>query len=159
MSNQIGQNDFRPQPGRFGVMPQVLTTGPIGGTNFLGGANPLTANATNTFYAGAPPARSMFSRLAMSCVQVPADADGTILASAWKYDASADAAVQLTDTFNLESLVTREGSFLEPLSTATAAQLTFEEGDTLEIRVVSNSAAINTQPSQLVFNAEVVALQ
>ena len=45
------------------------------------------------------------------------------------------------------------------LGTLTDAQLTLEDGDALEIHVVSDSAAIDTQPAGLVFVAEVLVLE
>ena len=159
MSNQIGQNDFRPQPGRFGVMPTQYSSGPIGGANFLGGASPLTANATVVFELGPVTAKSVFSRLAASAVTPPVDADGTTLAYLYKYDASADAAVQISGPLDLQALVTREGALVAPLSTLNINDITFEEGDTLEVHVVNDSAAIDTQPVGLVFNVEMLVQQ
>lgn len=155
----MGLNFFAPKPGRFGVIPAFAKTGQIGGTNFLGGATPLTANATTIFRLGGFGGRRVrFSQLGATVVTVPADADGTILATAVKYDASANSTVTLSANLDLEALVTREESFANPLGTLTDAEITLDVGDTLEIHVVNNSAAINTQPAGLVFTAEVVVL-
>lgn len=149
-----GTNRRAEPSGRFGTLPQLLSTGPIGGANYLGGASPLTANDTTIFPLGAVPVKSMASKLTARALQVPADADGTILAYLFKYDASANAAVQLTGALDLEALVTREGAVAELLSTLTPEEATLEVGDCLEVHVVNNSAAINTQPTGLVFVAE-----
>ncbi len=154
-----GQNDFRPFPGRFGVMIANYSSGPIGGTNFLGGATPLTANGTTIFRLGPVTSPSQFERLVASTTTVPVDADGTILATLRKYDAATDTVVTLSENLNLETLVTREGTAVAQLPTVTVAQLTFNIGDTMEIHVVNNSAAIDTQPVGLVFNVEMVVLR
>lgn len=156
----MSYNFFRPKAGRFGIAPVLVNSGQIGGTNFLGGTSPLTVNNTTIFRLGNVAGRKVqFSSLGASAVTVPADADGSILAYAYKYDASADAAVALTGPLNLEALVTREGSSVPALATASDADLTFDVGDTLEIHVVNNSAAIDTQPAGLVFSAELLVLE
>jgi hypothetical protein len=153
-------NIFAPKPGRFGVMPVQVRTGQIGGANFLGGASPLTANATTIFRLGGTAGRRcQVSRFGATAVTVPADADGTIVATLRKYDASADSAVTLTANLDLETLVTREESSIPYLSTVSEADLTLDTGDALEIHVVSNSAAIDTQPAGLVFVAELLVLE
>lgn len=151
---------FAPKPGRFGVATVQARTGQIGGSNFLGGATPLTANDTTIFRVGGFAGRKVrFSRIGATSTTVPADADGTILAYAKKYDASANDVVTLSESLDLESLVTREETSVNYLSTATDADLTFDTGDALEIHVVNNSAAINTQPAGLVFVAEFLVLE
>lgn len=150
-------NIFAPLPGRFGVLPMYIRSGQIGGANFLGGASPLTANTTTIFRLGGMAGRKcVVSRLGATTVTVPNDADGTIIAKLVKYDASADAAVDVSENLNLEALVTREESFANKLSTATDAQLMLDVGDALEVHVVSNTATIDTQPAGLVFVAEVL---
>lgn len=151
---------FAPKPGRFGVQTVQVRTGQIGGANFLGGASPLTANTTTIFRLGGPAGRKCrVSRFGATTVTVPADADGAITATLRKYDASADAAVTLTANINLEALTTREETSIGVLGTVTDAQLTLDAGDTLEIHVVSDSAAIDTQPAGLVFAAELLVLE
>lgn len=154
-----GQNNFLPGPGRFDVMPVTFTSGPIGGTNYLGGASPLTANQTTIFRLGPVTSPMQFEKFGASVTTVPADADGTIVATLRKYDAVANAAVTLTGTLDLEALTTREGTVVGQLSTVTPTDLTFNVGDTIEVHVVSNSAAIDTQPVGLVFTAEMVVLR
>jgi hypothetical protein len=152
-------NFFAPKPGRFGVQTVQVRSGQIGGANFLGGATPLTANATTIFRIGGMAGRKCrVSRFGATTVTVPADADGTIVATLRKYDASADTPVTLTDNVDLEALVTREESSTAVLGLSDA-DLTLDTGDTLEIHVVSNSAAIDTQPAGLVFVAELLVLE
>lgn len=154
------QNFRRPKPGNFGTDNLIVSSGQIGGANFAGGASPLTANATTVFRLPTPPVRCRLIKLAASVVTVPADADGTILAQAAKYSSSADAQVLISATLDLEALVTREITAVGPLSTATDAGRIFNgTGDALEINVVNNSAAIDTQPAGLVFTALFEQLQ
>lgn len=145
-------NWWQAKPGRLGQATVLCASGQIGGANYLGGASPLTVNNTTTFRLPTPPYKSQFLRLCASVVTVPADADGTILARAMKYDAAADAQVTLSADIDLEALVTRELTRVGILSTATPPQLVFNgTSDALEINVVNNSAAIDTQPAGLVF--------
>ena len=153
-------NFFAPKPGRFGVASTLVQTGQIGGANFLGGATPLTANTTTIFRLGGTAGRKCrVSRFGATTVTVPADADGAITATLRKYDASADTTVTLTGNINLEALVTREETSVAVLGTLTDAQLTLDTGDALEIHVVNDSAAIDTQPAGLVFVAELLVLE
>lgn len=147
------------KPGYFGVQRTYLTSAQIGGTNFQGGASPITANTTNIFRLGAPFTKCAFNGFTATTVTVPSDPDGTMLAYIYKYDASADAAVLISAAIDLEALVTREATRALALSTATDAQLTLDTGDALEIHVVNNSAAITTQPAGLVFVAELLVLE
>lgn len=157
------QNYPKQKPGFFGVQRFTLQTGQIGGADFLGGATPLTANATTIFRAGAPRTKSRFNGMTTTIgVTLPIDADGTVVVKAVKYDASANAAVDLTAaSVNLETanVVLREAVVTGALSSATDAELTFDTGDTLEFHVTSDSAAIDTQPAGIVFVGEFLALE
>lgn len=147
-------NFFRPKPGSFGVETVSIRSGQIGPANFLGGASPLTANATTIFRLGGLGAGTYrFLGAGASALTIPADSDGTILATVQKYNAAGDAAVTLTGNIDLEALVTRKETTASPLSTLTEAQITINPGDTIEVAVVNNSAAIDTQPAGLVFTA------
>lgn len=150
------KNHFSPKPGRFGTMITCVQSAPIGGANYIGGASPLTANTTTTFRLGSFPHKAILSRWSASCLQVPVDADGTILATLQKYSATATAQVQIGAQIDLEALVTRQQTYAGTYTSATDAQLLINEGDTLEVNVVSNSAAIDTQPTQLIFVAELL---
>lgn len=150
-------NFFKPKPGRFGVAPVLVNTGQIGGANYLGGATPLTANASTTFRLGGTAGRRVLvSRFGASVVTVPADADGTITAILQKYNAVTDGTVTLTGTIDLIALVTREQTSIPLLASVTPAQATLGPNDTLEIVVSSDSAAIDTQPAGLVFTVELL---
>lgn len=147
---------FKPKAGRFGVMLQEASVGPIGPANYLGGASPLTANGTTIFRLGAAAAgrAAVFAGGSVSCTTVAADADGTIVGTFVRYRAATDDTVTLTANVDLEALVTREATAVVPLGTLTEAERTFAVGDTLEFHVVNNSAAIDTQPAGLWIKAE-----
>lgn len=147
-------NYRREKPGAFGTAYVTTASGQIGGANYLGGAAPLTVNSTTTFVMPTPPVKARLKSLAAVTVTVPVDADGTILAKACKYNAATDAQVIIGATLDLEALVTREITVVGALSTATDAQRIFNgTSDSLEINVINNSAAIDTQPAGLIFTA------
>lgn len=123
------------------------------------GTATLTANSTTTFVLGGFGRRVRFAGFSVSVTTVPADSDGAITAVVQKYDASADAAVALTSATNLETLTTREERTVAPIGTLTEAQFTLDAGDTLEFVVTNDSAAINTQPTNLVVRATGFALE
>ncbi len=123
------------------------------------GTATITANTTTTFVIGGIDRRMRFADFAISVTTVPADADGTILGVLQKYDASATAAVALTTATDMETLVTRAARTVPAIGTLTEAQITLDRGDTLEFVVTNNSAAINTQPTNLVVRATGYALE
>lgn len=142
----------REKPGQFGTALIQVVSGQIGGADYLGGAAPLTANATTTFRLGTPPVKCRLIKLAASQVTVAADADGTTIARAMKYDAAANAQVQVSADIDLEAATTRELQVAQVYASATDPQRVFNgTTDTLEVNVVNNSAAIGTQPAGLVF--------
>lgn len=145
------RNHRNPAPGEFGTELVSVST--------QAGTSPLTVNGTTIFRLGGFGRRVRFANLVVSCTTVAADADGTILATAYKYDASADAQVALTSSTDLETLTTREAREVVPLATQTDAQLTIDADDTIEVSVVNNSAAINTQPTDLIFRVFGFALE
>lgn len=143
------------KPGQLGVERQFLRTGQIGGANYLGGATPITESGTTIFrLGGLANRRACAVRLSATAVTAAVSAGGTVLAKLVKYDASADAAVDLTGTIDLEALVTREESVAEVLSSVfDTAESVLDAGDALEVHVVATST-IGTQPAGLVFAAE-----
>jgi hypothetical protein len=118
----------------------------------------LTANVTNTHFLGGTNVRSWIARVAASCFTVASDTDGTLLATLKKWDASADAAVTLSSALDLEALTAKECTDFTILSTLTDDQRTLDVGDALYVEIVSNSAAINTQPVGLTFVPELFVL-
>lgn len=136
----------RPKPGRFGFSPAILSSGICGA---------LTANATTKLGIGASPKRACITAVAAVCSTVAADADGTTLATLKKYDASADAAVTLSSALDLEAMTANEASAFTITTTLTDAQRMLDTGDFLYVDVVNNSLAIDTQPVNLIFTAEI----
>lgn len=149
-------NMFTPKPGRFGTATVLCVSGQIGAANYLGGATPLTANTTTTFRMPTPPFKCRFKSIAVSCSTVAVDADGTVLATAQKYNGSAQ--VALTGNIDLEALTARQITTTQ--SNASDPNRIFNgTSDALEVNVVNNSAAIDTQPAGLVFTAAFELLQ
>lgn len=137
-------NIFAPTPGRLGVLPNLL----------VGRCNAAIGNSTTTTYSfGSHPAKCYINRAVVSAGTVPASTSGTILGVIQKYDASADAAVTLTDNVDLEALVAKEGTAVALLSTLTDAQRTLDTGDTLQF-VVTTTNTVTTAAVDLMVNVE-----
>lgn len=137
-------NIFAPTPGRLGVLPNLL----------VGRCSAAIGNSTTTTYSfGSHPAKCYINRAVVSAGTVPASTSGTILGVIQKYDASADAAVTLTDNVDLEALVAKEGTAVALLSTLTDAQRTLDTGDTLQF-VVTTTNTVTTAAVDLMVNVE-----
>lgn len=134
-------------PGRYGVESVFIRSAPIGGTNQIGGASPLTANTTTTFRLGGFHRKVAFLRFSVSCGTVGADSDGTLLARMRKIKTDGTTVVTLSSDINLEALTADVSEKAGRLSTATEAHCTILEGETITVDIVNNSAAINTQPA------------
>ena len=111
--------------------------------------------------AAVPGHRIYVDELFASTFTVPADADGTILLSVFKYDASASSAVALVtgtaasvSTGDLELLTAGKAERLTFDAAVTDDHKTLDHGDFLYASVVNNSAAIDTQPSALCVTAK-----
>lgn len=116
---------------------------------FVSGAVATTANNTNNNRIPTPLRRALVERASVVLSTIGSDADGTILATLYKYDASAAAAVALSSALSLEAAGVATANVvveLPILSTLTDAQRLLDEGDSLYVAVVSNSAAIDTAP-------------
>ena len=148
------------KPGELGVARQFVKSGQIGGTNYLGGTAPLTANGTTIFRLGGLCGRkAMAVRLGATAVTVPVS-PGALTAKLVKYNAVTNAAVDLTQNLDLEALITREEAFVGLLAAVmdTPAAV-IGPNDALEVHVVSDNATISPQPVGLVFTAEVFMLE
>jgi hypothetical protein len=139
-------NFFSPKPGRFGVASTLL----------VGRCNATMANGV-IYNFGSHPAKCVISRAVVSAGTVPVSNAGTITGVLQKYDASANAAVPLTASVNLETLVAHEGTAVALLTTLTDAQKTLDTGDTL--RFVITSGTVDTQPVDLMVNTELLVLE
>jgi len=140
---------FAPKPGRLGVLPNVLA-GRC--------AAAIGDSATTVYNFGGHPARCAISRAVVAAGTVPASTGGTILGVIQKYDASADAAVALTDNVDLEALTAHEGTAVALLSSLTDAQKTLDTGDTLRF-AVTTSSSVTTAAVDLTVNVELLVLE
>jgi len=137
-------NYFAPTPGRLGVLPNLL----------VGRCDAAIGNNTTTTYSfGSHPAKCYINRAVVSAGTVPASTSGTILGVIQKYDASADAAVTLTDNVDLEALTAKEGTAVALLSALTDAQRTLDTGDTIQF-VVTTDNTVTTAAVDLMVNVE-----
>ena len=147
------QKYFSPKVGRFGIMSVVASR--------HAGANPLTANVTTSIYIPTPPGKFILLGAAIVQSTLVIDADGTVLAQITKRKASDDADVVLTAQVDMETTVAvalerQEFALLTSLGTADNIFLT---GDIVKLEVVNNSAAIDTQPIDLMVSVELGYLE
>lgn len=139
-------NSFSPLAGRFGIMPNLLA----------GRCDAAIGNSTTTTYNfGGHPAKCIINRAVVSAGTVPASTSGTILGVLQKYDASADAAVALTDNVDLEALTAHEGTAVTLLTTLTDAQKLLDTGDTVRFVVTTNNT-VTTAAVDLMVNVELL---
>lgn len=139
-------NFFSPLAGRFGIMPNLLA----------GRCDAAIGNSTTTTYNfGGHPAKCIINRAVVSAGTVPASTSGTILGVLQKYDASADAAVALTDNVDLEALTAHEGTAVTLLTTLTDAQKLLDTGDTVRFVVTTNNT-VTTAAVDLMVNVELL---
>lgn len=140
---------FSPKPGRFGVMPVIISTGVLGD---------FTANTDTPFYIPVPEGDYYFASANYQTVTVPADSDGVITALVKKYRAVENDEVTLSVALDLELAVTRERL---PFSLAgiTDINRVLHTGDTLLVDVTNDSAALTTQHVNAFFVVELYALR
>lgn len=141
---------FRPKSGRFGIMP-VVTTKEFG-------ANPFTANSTVTVAIPAPAGKSFPLRAYVSSTTVGSDADGTLTVQLRRRKASDDSDVALTEAYNIEGLTTKE-RYEMAFAAVSDNNRIFLAADIAEVDLVSNSAAIDTQPTELTMVVEWAVLE
>ena len=141
---------FGPLANRSGVMP-VAIGGRCQGT---------IANSTTTLFSlGSYPQRGYLSKFVVS-QQVLATSASALTFVVQKYDASANAAVVLTSSVNMLTAgqVAREGFVIDLLSTLTTAQLTLDEGDTIEV-LVTAAGTVTGQPTDFVVVGELLVAE
>ena len=129
---------FRPTPGRYGMVPALLSSA----------VPTCTANATVTVYVPTPAISAYVESASFLLTTLAADADGILTVKLFKWDKSAGAGVALTDAMGLETgdaAVVKEPKKFT-IGAVTEAARTLEDGDSLYLDYVSNSAAIDTQP-------------
>ena len=135
------EKSFRPKAGRFGIMPVIVT--------HQFGTDPYTVNNTVTVIIPSPGGKCFPIRAYVSSTTIAADPDGTVVFKLVKRQASDNADVILTTAHNLEDDTAKEKAALTFVTTLTDAQRIFLAADTLEVDLISNSAAITTQPVDL----------
>lgn len=141
---------FGPLAQRSGVMP-VAIGGRCQGT---------IANSTTTLFSlGSYPAKGYLSKFVVS-QQVLATSASALTFVVQKYDASANAAVVLTASVDMLTAgqVAREAFVIDLLSTLTPAQLTLDEGDTIEV-LVTAAGTVTGQPTDFVVVGELLVAE
>lgn len=120
----------------------------------------FTANDTTLFIIGAHPHRCVFDEARIVCQVKPADADGTLLLRLRKYRAVQNDFVTLTPDFDLEGagFIVNEASLIVASTGLAAATRILLPGDVLFAEVTNNSAAIDTQATDLVVTATLCIL-
>lgn len=136
----------RPTPGRYGSEIVILSR--------HAGANPLTANATTAIKFGGLHRRAVFLRITASAGTVPADADGTILARGVITATDGTANRDVSADIDLESLTANVTKAADRKAGLADSAVVIKPGETFRVNVVNNSAAIDTQPVDLVVTAE-----
>ena len=141
---------FGPKANRSGVMPVALV-GRLDGT--------IGNSGDTVFSFGGYPQKAYLSKFIVSQA-VLATSGGAVTAVVQKYDASANAAVVLTDAVDLltATQVAREGYAIDLLSSLTQAQRTLDVGDTLELKVTAAST-VTGQPTDLFVTAELLVAE
>ena len=129
--------------------------GPIGGANLIGGAVPVTANATTDYQISTRPVRGQFIIGAVTTL-TQAASPGTVLVSIAKKRLATT--LVMTNTVDLVALAVNTTSALKTLSTLTDAQLAWEVGDITIIRFVSNNGSITIQPAGIAIGFQMAAL-
>lgn len=144
---------FRPRAGRLGTHPFYLQ----GGRDQA--ATPFAVNGTTTVILGGPCFKGVISKVGHVAGTLPADADGTFVATLKKRNGAT--VTTLSAALDLESTMTANvQSYFTLLTTLTDAQKTVdgEAGDILYVEIVNNSAAVDTQPVGYRVTAELHAL-
>lgn len=145
------RNHFQPKGGRFGVQVAFVS-----GKQLDAG---VTANVTTSIPLASPQRKSVIARATVQVTTVPVDADGALLGTLKKFNQVTGVTTSLSAAFDLELITARKPAQLTLLSTLTEWQLQLAEGEYLFFDVVSNSAAIDTQPKELIVTVELLVLE
>lgn len=137
-------------PGRYGTFPVYVRSSP--------GANPLTANTTTRIRLGGLGRRCRFLRLTSCQSTLAADADGAVLAHVSKFESDGTTVRVLSADLNLETQTVDVPSSVGVYTSAAEKHLVIKANEQLLIDVVNDSAAINTQPVNLLFTIELALL-
>ena len=115
-----------------------------------------TANSTVYYGVLATQRACVVTAINIASYAVPSDADGTFVMTVFNYDHSATAEDTLlsTATIDLETVITAAKKSYGLTLTATAADLVMAADDVVYVKVVNNSAAIDTNLSGAVITIE-----
>jgi hypothetical protein len=141
-------NIFRAKPGRFGT--QIVEASFSHASTLT-----LTANSSNLVYVPTPPSYCRLAKLSLLFGTKAADADGTIVATAYRYAAGSSDAT-LTSALDTEATLTAKVPSSFTIS-GTETQRRFNKTgnvNTLVVDLRSNSASIDTQPVDVFIVAE-----
>ncbi|HUT86462.1 MAG TPA: hypothetical protein VMX15_00040 [Candidatus Heimdallarchaeota archaeon] len=141
---------FRPKASRFGIRSHFIIYPGWGAGN---------ENKDTTDRLAVPATRSAILGFTLFAEVVPIDSDGTYEVYFEKWDASAAALVTLTSSFNAETLVAKTVTPIPLISTLSDSQKIFDTGDLLYFHLVSDSAALETDPTMICFGAEFSVLE
>ena len=134
----------RPKPGRYGT--HIVFVQKSGGT--------LTANTTTTFKAGGFKRTMVFLQFVAFVGVKPADADGAITAKVVIRAADGTTRRVVSADINLETLTNDVATAVGIKAGLADKSRVLLPGEAVEFDVVNDSAAIDTQPTDLVFTAE-----
>jgi hypothetical protein len=144
------RNHFSPKGGRYGTMPEIVT-----GRQLDAG---LTANTTTRITVSSAIRKAIIARITAYAATLVVDSDGTVLATVKKFNQATNTTTSLTAAFDLEvaNMTALKPANIPLLTTLTDSQLTVAEGEIIVVDIVNNSAAIDTQPKELTFSAELL---
>jgi hypothetical protein len=140
---------FRPRSGRYGLEC---------GYTFSEKISALTSAGTDTFRIPTPYRRCVVTRASVQAQVAPIITTGTATATLKKFRKSDGGTAILSNGLDLETIVANKGLVFTFLSTATDADLTIQEGDTLFVDVV-NGTTIATAPTAMFFSVEFAVLE
>ena len=133
----MANTHFRPKvPSRFGANP-----------TFVSGAVAATANTTVNTLVPVPKTKCFVSKVTITLSTIGSDSDGTILLTPQIVATDGSTARDLASAVSLE--LNGVATALVPVAvtiTATDGNRVLQEGETLRLKVVNNSAAIDTAP-------------
>lgn len=145
-----GQNNFLPAPGRFGVMPVLLTSGRIN-------TGTLAAGTQQHDIGGYPAVPVQVDAACVAAGTWPTAATSCTIKLV-KYDASASTAVDLTAAVDINDKTDGTSLQMPLLSTLTVPQLTMDPGDVLNLVLVT-TGAVSQQPDDIVVTVELLVLR
>lgn len=149
MGLQTFPNIFLPRPGRFGLVPTLLTSGRINTGTLAAG--------TQTHNIGTSPGRAQVLRAVVSAETFPTAATNCTVRLV-KRDVSAASNVNLSDAIDINAKTAETGISIPLLSTLSDADARLDAGDTLKLSLVT-TGAVSVQPDDLVVVVELSPLR